>query len=259
MVLAHRLVHVIYLQRMGFLGAYDIQRRFARQHLDELMGKSGARGHNVLLLVEHNPVYTVGLRDKTYPTKTEEELKSKGAEFYRTNRGGLITYHGPGQLVAYPILNLKNFHLGVRDYVCQLQKTMIKACNHFGMEAKSTDETGVWVEDRKIGAIGIKINRYVTTHGVAFNCNNDLDWFKYIDPCGIKDKDVTSLTRELQRDVSIEETIPPFLQAFEEKFDCEIEDSLLEQGEQSILPTKEHFTQVFEHLTKAQDEKVASI
>ena len=154
MDLAHRLVHVIYLQRMGFLGAYDIQRRFARQHLDELLGKSGARGHNVILLVEHNPVYTVGLRDKEYPKKTEEELKSTGAEFYRTNRGGLITYHGPGQLVAYPIINLKNFKLGVRDYVCQLQNTLIKTCKDFGVTAKSTDETGVWVEDRKIGAIG---------------------------------------------------------------------------------------------------------
>lgn len=258
MDLAHRLVHVIYLQRMGFLGAYDIQRRFARQHLDELLGRSGSRGHNVILLVEHNPVYTVGLRDKEYPKKTEEELKSTGAEFYRTNRGGLITYHGPGQLVAYPIINLKNFKLGVRDYVCQLQNTMIKTCKDFGVTAKSTDETGVWVEDRKIGAIGIKTQRYITTHGVALNCNSNLDWFKYIDPCGIKDKGVTSLSGELQRDVTIQETIPHFLQAFEDKFECEIEDSLLEQDEHSILPTRENFDRVVDHITKAKDEKIAA-
>ena len=154
MVVAKRLVHVIHLQRMGFLGAYDIQRRFLRQHLDELLGKSGARGHNMLLLVEHDPVYTVGIRDRDYSNKTEKELKAMGAEFYRTNRGGLITFHGPGQLVAYPVLNLKNFRLGIRDYVCQLQNTMIKTCKHFGVEAMSTDETGVWVQNRKIGAIG---------------------------------------------------------------------------------------------------------
>ena len=161
MALARRLVYVINLQRMGFLGAYDIQRRFARQHLDELLGRSGAKGHNIVLLVEHNPVYTVGIRDKNYPMTTEEELKSKGAEFYRTNRGGLITFHGPGQLVAYPIINLKDFKLGVKDYICQLQNTVIKTCKYFGVESKSTDETGVWVEDRKIGAIGNLVLPYL--------------------------------------------------------------------------------------------------
>ena len=154
MSVVKRLVHVIHLQRMGFLGAYDIQRRFLRQHLDELLGKPGAQGLNMLLLVEHDPVYTVGIRDKDYSRKTEMELKEKGAEFYRTNRGGLITFHGPGQLVAYPVLNLKQFRLGIRDYVCQLQKTMIKTCKDFDVQATSTDETGVWVQDRKIGAIG---------------------------------------------------------------------------------------------------------
>ena len=154
MALAGRLVHVINLERMGFLGAYDIQRRFVRQHLDELMGRPGAKGHNIVLLVEHNPVYTIGIRDKDYPVATEDELRSKGAEFYRTNRGGLITFHGPGQLVAYPVINLKDFKLGIRDYICQLQKTMIQTCKHFGLKAQSTDDVGVWVEDRKIGAIG---------------------------------------------------------------------------------------------------------
>ena len=104
---------------------------------------------------------------------------------------------------------------------------------------------------------GIKTNRFITTHGIALNCNNNLDWFKHIDPCGIKDKGVTSLSYELQRDVTVPETIPHFLEAFEEKFECEIVDSLLEKGEEGILPTHEHIDKVVEQMTKSENEKVA--
>ena len=154
MLASRRLVYVINLQRMGFISGYDVQMRYARYHLDELAGKQGARGFNVILLTEHNPVYTVGFRDKPYSKEFEKDLRSKGAEFVRTNRGGLITFHGPGQLVAYPIINLKHFHIGMRDYVCNLEKTMVDTCASFDLKATITGDTGVWIQDRKIGAIG---------------------------------------------------------------------------------------------------------
>lgn len=155
MLAARRLVHVINLHRMGFVSAYDVQTRYARYHLDELAGKPEARGFNVILLVEHNPVYTVGIRDKGYTKDEENKLRETGADFHRTNRGGLITFHGPGQLVAYPILNLKDFNIGMRDYVCRMEKSMMQACNSFGLKATTNPDTGVWIEDRKIGAIGM--------------------------------------------------------------------------------------------------------
>lgn len=155
MLAARRLVHVINLHRMGFVSAHDVQMRYARYHLEELAGKPDAFGFNVILLVEHNPVYTVGIRDKSYTKEDENKLRETGAEFHRTNRGGLITFHGPGQLVAYPILNLKDFNIGVRDYVCNLEKTMVQTCSAFGLKAKTTADTGVWIGDRKIGAIGL--------------------------------------------------------------------------------------------------------
>lgn len=158
MLAARRLVHVINLQRMGFVSAYDVQMRYARYHLDEIAGKQGSHGFNIVLLVEHNPVYTVGLRDKSYKQADVDNLRSKGAEFVRTNRGGLITFHGPGQLVAYPILNLKHFRMGMRDYVCSLEKTMVQTCEYFGLKATTTEDTGVWIEDRKIGAIGNRLD-----------------------------------------------------------------------------------------------------
>ena len=155
MLSPRRLVHVINLQRMGFVSAFDIQKRYERFHLDELQGNPSSKGYNVILLVEHNPVYTVGLRDKSYTAQLEQELKAHGADFQRTNRGGLITFHGPGQLVAYPIINLKHFGIGMRSYVHKLEQTMIKTCDSFKLSATTTKDTGVWVEDRKIGAIGM--------------------------------------------------------------------------------------------------------
>lgn len=233
-------MHVINLQRMGFICANDIQNRYARMHLDELAGRKGTKGLNVLLLVEHNPVYTVGLRDVSYSNKDEEKLKALGAEFHRTNRGGLITFHGPGQLVAYPVLNLKYFKLGMRDYVCNLEKTMVKTCKFFGLDAKTTGDTGCWVNDKKIGSIGVHGSRFVTTHGISLNCNNDLSWFQHIVPCGLEGKEVTSITEEFGKIVSINDTIPFFLDAFKEKFDCDIEEEFLKINELSLLPTEEN-------------------
>jgi lipoyl(octanoyl) transferase len=184
---------------------------------------SGEPYKNVLILTEHPPVYTIGIRTKNYTIKDEEKLRDLGAEFHKTNRGGLITFHGPGQLVAYPIINLKNFQPSVRWYVCHIEKTVINLCAKYGIKAGITDDTGVWVDDRKICAIGIHASRYITTHGLALNCNTDLSWFKHIVPCGIEGKDVTSLSRELKRDVMISEVVPRLLKSFGEVFQADVE------------------------------------
>ncbi|KAL5004024.1 hypothetical protein ScPMuIL_017480 [Solemya velum] len=247
------IVNVLNLGRMGFMSAYSIQTRFARQLLDELAGKPGVKGKNVLLLVEHNPVYTTGIRTANYDTKEEERLKSYGAKFIRTNRGGLITFHGHGQLVAYPILNLKEFEPSMKWYVKTLEKTMIRVCHHFGLKATTTENTGVWVNDKKIGAIGIHGSRFVTTHGVSLNCNTDLSWFKHIIPCGVEGKEVTSLSKELNHSVDISQAIAPFLEAFEKEFDCDIDCTLLEKHDHAIFSGKNG--NGFEPLMKASNQK----
>ncbi|KAH3807721.1 putative lipoyltransferase 2, mitochondrial [Dreissena polymorpha] len=240
MLAARQLVHVINLQRMGFVCAFDVQMRYARYHLDELASRPYAQGIDVLLLVEHNPVYTVGLRDKSYSKEDEEKLRATGAEFHRTNRGGLITFHGPGQLVAYPIINLKHFKLGMRDYVCKLEKTMIDTCGFYGLKATTTKDTGVWIEDRKVGAVGIHGSRFITTHGVSLNCNTDLTWFDHIVPCGLEGKTTTSLSKELQKKVCITQTIPVFLKAFQERFGCELTEMFLVTQDHNLMPTPEN-------------------
>lgn len=232
---SRRVVNVLNLGRMGFLQAYDIQLRYAQQHLEELAGRPNVVGLNTLLLVEHDPVYTVGIRTKGYDEAEEKRLKSLGAEFFRTNRGGLITFHGPGQLVAYPILNLTHFKPSMRWYICTLEKTIINACRQFGIQARTTEHTGVWVENRKIAAIGVHGRRYITTHGVSLNCDTDLAWFKHILPCGIEDKDVTSLTRELSKPTPIKKAVMPFLRAFEQEFECEIKYNMLDSEDVRLL------------------------
>ncbi|XP_063909640.1 octanoyl-[acyl-carrier-protein]:protein N-octanoyltransferase LIPT2, mitochondrial isoform X2 [Zophobas morio] len=175
---------------------------------------------NTLLCVEHPPVYTIGIRTKDYPPSVEKQLQNLGADFFKTNRGGLITFHGPGQLVVYPIINLKDFKPSMRWYVCQIEKTVIQLCKKMGLEAETSPHTGVWVKDKKICAIGIHGSRFVTSHGLALNCCTDLKWFEHIVPCGIEGKGVTSLSKELNRFVGVEEVIPVFLDCFSELFGC---------------------------------------
>ncbi|XP_063707510.1 putative lipoyltransferase 2, mitochondrial [Culicoides brevitarsis] len=179
---------------------------------------------NILVITEHPPVYTIGIRTKQYTIQDEERLKRLGAEFHKTNRGGLITFHGPGQLVAYPIVNLKNFQPSMKWFVCHVEKTVIDLCKKYGIEARTTADTGVWVEDRKICAIGVHGSRYVTTHGLALNCCTDLNWFEHIVPCGIPGKGVTSLSEELKEKITIDAALPKFLQSFSDIFGADIDD-----------------------------------
>ncbi|XP_066252610.1 octanoyl-[acyl-carrier-protein]:protein N-octanoyltransferase LIPT2, mitochondrial [Euwallacea similis] len=175
---------------------------------------------NVLLCLEHFPVYTIGIRTKDYGFEEEKKLKETGADFFKTNRGGLITFHGPGQLVVYPILNLKHFTPSMRWYVCQIERTIIDLCSKFGLNAETSIDTGVWIGNNKICAIGIHGSRFITTHGLAFNCNTDLAWFDNIVPCGLVGKGVTSLSKELNRDISVDEVLPKFIDSFCTSFNC---------------------------------------
>nr|XP_015197178.1 PREDICTED: putative lipoyltransferase 2, mitochondrial isoform X2 [Lepisosteus oculatus] len=219
MALRRAAVRVVNLGRIPYGLGLEMQRQHVRQHLDALSQSTGPPP-NTLLLCEHPPVYTTGIRQGPYPAQEEWRLKGHGADFFRTDRGGLITFHGPGQLVCYPILHLGCFRKSVRWYVCQLERTVIGLCGKLGIAASTSPDTGVWVGDKKICAIGIHCGRYITSHGLALNCNTEMSWFEHIVPCGIVGKGVTSLSRELKRDVTVAETIQPFLDAFAEEFNC---------------------------------------
>ncbi len=167
---------------------------------------------NHLLFCEHPHVYTLGKSgDKNNLLVNEEFLKSRGASFYKINRGGDITYHGPGQIVGYPILDLDNFFTDIHKYLRFLEEAVILTLREYGLEAeRSKGETGVWLDvgtekARKICAFGVKSSRWVTMHGFAFNVNADLSYFGNIIPCGIVDKKVTSLENEIGRKIAMEE------------------------------------------------------
>ena len=159
---------------------------------------------NHLLFCEHKHVYTLGKNgERNNLLINDDFLKKINATYYRINRGGDITYHGPGQIVGYPILNLENFNLGLKDYIYKLEESIIKTLQLYNIQAERMDgATGVWLDTtdktkaRKICAIGVRASRYVTMHGFAFNINTDLDYFNYINPCGFVDKGITSLQKE---------------------------------------------------------------
>jgi len=167
---------------------------------------------NHLIFCEHPHVYTLGKSgDEKNLLVNEDYLKSRGATFHKINRGGDITYHGPGQIVGYPILDLDNFFTDIHKYLRFLEEAVILTLKEYGLESeRSPGETGVWFDvgtpkARKICALGVKSSRWVTMHGFAFNINSDLSYFGNIIPCGIADKKVTSLVKELEREMDFEE------------------------------------------------------
>ena len=167
---------------------------------------------NHLLFCEHPHVYTLGKSgDEKNLLVNEDYLKSRGATFHKINRGGDITYHGPGQIVGYPILDLDNFFTDIHKYLRFLEEAIILTLKEYGLVSeRSPGETGVWFDvgtpkARKICALGVKSSRWVTMHGFAFNINADLSYFGNIIPCGIVDKQVTSMQKELGREMDIEE------------------------------------------------------
>ncbi|MEJ8820081.1 lipoyl(octanoyl) transferase LipB [Lacibacter sp. H407] len=183
--------------------------------------------HHHLLLVEHPPVYTLGKSgDVKNILISEEDRLQKGIEFYPTNRGGDITFHGPQQIVGYPILDLEKFETDIGKYLRKLEEVIILTMAEYGLKGKrSKGETGVWLDpdvkgkERKICAMGVRCSRWITMHGFAFNVNTDLNYFNHIIPCGIENKAVTSLQKELGAPVDFEEAKEKVKQKFENVFD----------------------------------------
>ncbi len=184
---------------------------------------------NYLLFVEHPHVFTLGKSgDTSNLLINEHQLEEKEATYYKINRGGDITYHGPGQLVGYPILDLDHFFTDIHKYLRLLEETIILTLDEYGIKAgRSKGETGVWLDEdnifkaRKICAMGVRCSRWVTMHGWGFNVNSNLDYFKNIVPCGIQDKAVTSLNKELGQDVDMTEIKEKLKKHFATLFECE--------------------------------------
>ena len=176
---------------------------------------------DVLYLLEHPSTYTLGkTADKNHLVGSEEFLSANKISVYDIDRGGDITYHGPGQIVGYPIINLDDWKRDTHKYLRALEETVIKTCAEYDIiGGREPKYTGVWVEDRKIAAIGIKVSRWITMHGFAFNVNTDLSFFSGIIPCGIHDKDVTSIKKEIKREVDIDAVKLKLLMNFRHIFD----------------------------------------
>tara|TARA_B100001115_G_scaffold183137_1_gene181111 strand:- start:2185 stop:2871 length:687 start_codon:yes stop_codon:yes gene_type:complete len=203
-----------------------VDRKFQNRKLPEAEQKPT---QNYLLFCEHPHVYTLGKSGKReHLLVSEQELKDLKATFYPINRGGDITYHGPGQLVGYPILDLDHFFPDIHKYLRYLEEVFIKVLADYGLKGERSDgETGVWFDvgtpkARKILALGVRASRWVTMHGWAFNVNTDLSYFGHIVPCGIYDKEVTSLKRELGHPVDMAEIEAKAKQYFCEIFEVEL-------------------------------------
>lgn len=208
----------------------NVAKKLARHSAGANAGSPEFITKNHLLFVEHPPVYTLGKTGhEEYVLISEEERIAKGIEYYHINRGGDITFHGPGQLVGYPILDLELFFTDIGRYLRNLEEVIIKTIGEFGIKGgRSKGETGVWIDadikgcERKICAMGVRCSRWITMHGWALNVNTDLSYFNYIIPCGIKDKAVTSMQKELGSEVDFEEVKKVLREKFAEIFDAEI-------------------------------------
>jgi lipoyl(octanoyl) transferase len=210
------------------LGMLDYGTALRLQQSLVAMRKDGRIG-DALLLLEHTPVITLGRNaDDKNIIVSRAQLETRGVELFETDRGGDVTFHGPGQLVAYPIFDLRALtpKLGAVDYVRKLEEVLIRTCAHFQIPAKRISGlTGVWTmnePEAKIAAIGIHISRAVTSHGFALNVSTDLDYFKLIVPCGISDKPVTSIERETGKQIIIDGVTPVVTRSFGEVFNQQI-------------------------------------
>lgn len=189
-----------------------------------------------LLLTEHPPVYTLGKSGKPQNILiSEDEMRLRDIAFFPTNRGGDITFHGPGQIVGYPILDLEKINTDIGVYLRNLEEVIILTLQDFGLKGeRSPGETGVWMDaavkgqERKICAIGVRCSRWITMHGFAFNVNTDLSYFENIIPCGIQNKQVTSLQKELGEPISLEPVKQKLKRNFERVFDCTLVEHRLE-------------------------------
>jgi lipoyl(octanoyl) transferase len=223
--------YIVEVGLIGYADAWELQKRLAAAR------KLGAI-EDVLLLCEHPHVITLGRSGKReHLLASEQVLRQKGVEFHSSDRGGDITYHGPGQIVGYPILNLGAIRKDVVWYVRMLEEVMIRATAEFGISAERvTGKTGVWVRatgdsnapgvtEEKLGAIGVHISRWVTSHGFAYNVSTDLRYFDLIVPCGITGRKATSLEKILERAVTRKEAVQPVVRNFGEVFGLEMRET----------------------------------
>ncbi|MGB1293933.1 MAG: lipoyl(octanoyl) transferase LipB [Flavobacteriales bacterium] len=228
-------VNVEFLGNIDYKEAWDYQEKIFDGILQE---KSANRKReenekvicdNYLLFCEHPHVYTLGKSGKfEHLLINNKQLEEKGAKYYKINRGGDITYHGPGQIVVYPIFDLEQYFTDIHKYLRFLEEAVILTLKEYGIHSeRSEGETGVWLDvgtmnARKICAMGVRASRWVTMHGLAFNINTDLDYFTNIIPCGITDKSVTSLNIELRRHVDQKEVEQKLLKHIQEQFEFTI-------------------------------------
>jgi len=226
-------VTIINLGLVDYKKAWDIQEKYFKQAIDRKIairnGEILPPPSNYLILCEHPNVYTIGKSGKEENLLlSSEEVKSKEASFYKINRGGDITYHGPGQLVVYPILDLDQFFTDIHKYMRFLEQAVINTLLKFGIQSSRIDGmTGVWIDSalpsaRKICAMGVKSSRWVTMHGIGFNINTNLDFFSHIVPCGIDDKAVTSMQKELGIEVDMQEVENTIIEEFKSLFGFQI-------------------------------------
>ncbi len=235
-------IQPVYFKDLGLMSytqAWDYQETLLKKNVEIKLKYHSARQKqqknsttNYLLFVEHPPVYTLG---KTGHEENillgEKELNEKGILFVKTNRGGDITFHGPEQIVGYPILDLEKFGTDIGKYLRNLEEIIIRTLAEYDIAGeRSSGETGVWLEpgsqgrERKIAAFGVRCSRWITMHGFAFNINTDLMYFEDIIPCGIKNKQVTSLARELGRNIDLAEVKKKLKTHFEDVFEAELLD-----------------------------------
>jgi len=204
------------LGRMGYAEAWDLQRAVAESVLD-------GTEPDTLLLVEHPAVLTLGANFHEENLRlTREDYAARGISVIRTDRGGDVTYHGPGQLVAYPIFDLGRHGRDLHQWMRQLEEVVLVTLAGYGIEGRRfAPHTGAWVRDEKIAAIGVKIRRWVSLHGLALNCESSAAAFDLIVPCGIRHYGVTSLTQQLGRPVTVDEARPAVIESFRQVFGIE--------------------------------------
>jgi len=202
------------LGRVGYERGLEVQAQLVAD-------RQAGRIADTLLLLEHDPVFTLGRNArKENVLFPEDALRARGFEVYETGRGGDVTYHGPGQVVGYPILDLSPDRRDVHRYVRDLEEVMIRTCADYGIAAgRVAGATGCWAGDEKIGAIGVRIARWVTSHGFAFNVGIDLSAFDLIVPCGIRGRGVTSLERKLGRPVPLDDVMDRLAAGFAAVFE----------------------------------------
>jgi lipoate-protein ligase B len=211
------------------LGTIDYQKAWDLQ-LELVTGlHSGEIDRDIVLLVEHPAVFTLGRRGgREHLLITEDKLEHAGIPIIQVERGGKITYHGPGQLVVYPILNLARLKLGVAEYVTALEEVMIRACADWNIVVeRNPANRGIWVGQKKIGSIGIAVRRDISFHGLALNVAPDLDPFCWVEPCGLEGVSMTSMRQELDKPLTVQKVKSSVIKAFTEVFDIHLQPSAL--------------------------------